>query len=77
VEAAFRASIAPVFARACSSCHLPSGPSGIDLSTPEAWQAERANIHDRVVVRHTMPPEGHTLSDTDLAAIRAWTESTH
>jgi mono/diheme cytochrome c family protein len=72
--ATWSAAVAPIFARACSSCHLPGGVSGTDLSTAEAWQSERRTIHDRVVVSHTMPPEGHALSDADRAAIQAWTE---
>jgi mono/diheme cytochrome c family protein len=64
--------IAPVFARACASCHLPAGISGIDLSTAAAWQAERAAIDKRVLVDKTMPPEGHPISDADREAIRAW-----
>jgi mono/diheme cytochrome c family protein len=67
--------IGPVFARACASCHQPGGVSGTDLSTASAWQAERANIDDRVVVHKTMPPEGHPLSDVDREAIRAWVDA--
>ena len=64
--------LAGVFARACSACHLPDGVSGTDLSTPEGWQSERAVIRDRVLVGRTMPPEGHALSDADRASIAAW-----
>ena len=49
--------------------------SGTDLSTAEAWHSERGAIRDRVVKSMTMPPEGHPLSETDRAAIRAWVES--
>jgi hypothetical protein len=66
--------LAPIFARSCSSCHLPGGVSGIDLSTAEGWQSERGAIHARVVASKTMPPEGHPLPDADRAAIQAWTE---
>ncbi len=72
LSAAWGSTLAPIFARSCSSCHLPDGVSGTDLSTPEGWQSERATIRDRVVVRHTMPPEGHALTETDRAAIAAW-----
>ena len=65
-------SLAPVFARACASCHLPSGVSGTDLSTSNAWQSEREAIRQRVVVTRSMPPEGHPLSDSDRSAIAAW-----
>ena len=68
------ATLAPIFARSCSSCHLPGGVSGVDLSTAEGWQSERSAIHARVVENKTMPPEGHPMLDADRAAIRAWTE---
>jgi len=64
--------VAPIFARVCSECHQRNGSSGTDLSTPDAWQAERAAIVDRVVVSKSMPPEGHPLSDQDRQTIRAW-----
>jgi mono/diheme cytochrome c family protein len=70
----WEATLAPIFARSCSSCHRPGGVSGTDLSTAAAWQSERTAIHDRVVQSRTMPPEGHLLSDADRAAIDAWTE---
>jgi mono/diheme cytochrome c family protein len=72
---AWQGTLAPVFARSCSSCHLPSGPSGTDLSSAEAWQTERSAIRERVVVTKTMPPEGHVLSDADRAAIAGWVGS--
>jgi hypothetical protein len=71
---AWDSSIQPIFARSCATCHLPGGVSGTDLSTSTAWNSERANIHDRVVVHQTMPPQGHVLSDADRNAIRAWSE---
>jgi mono/diheme cytochrome c family protein len=67
--------LAPVFARACSACHLPDGESGTDLSTANAWQSEKSEIHQRVIVGRSMPPEGHALSDADREAIRAWSEA--
>ena len=39
-----------------------------------SWQNERAKIHERVVVTKTMPPQGHTISEADRAAIKAWSE---
>jgi hypothetical protein len=68
-------SLAPVFARACATCHRADGVSGIDLSTAGAWEAERSAIHERVIVSRSMPPEGHELSDADREAIRSWTEA--
>lgn len=64
--------LAPIFARVCSSCHQPNGSSGTDLSTAEAWESERAAIRERVVVTRSMPPQGHPLSDADRDVIRAW-----
>ena len=67
--------MAPIFARTCSACHLPGGEAGTDLSTAAAWEAERAQIRERVLARRTMPPEGHPLSEKDREAIREWVES--
>jgi mono/diheme cytochrome c family protein len=64
--------IGPIFARSCSACHLPDGESGTDLSTPGAWNDERAKIRKRVVDERSMPPQGHPLSEEDRAAIKAW-----
>jgi mono/diheme cytochrome c family protein len=66
------ATLAPIFARACASCHRPGGLSGTDLSSADAWQAERSAIEERVVVQRQMPPEGHAISDADREAIRSW-----
>jgi mono/diheme cytochrome c family protein len=74
LAAAWTTTLAPIFARACASCHQADGVSGTDLSSAEAWHSERTTIHDRIVVTHTMPPPGHPLSDDDRAAIQAWTE---
>ena len=71
-DAAWSAAVGPVFARSCADCHAPGGVSGTDLSTPEAWARERDAIRERVVVRRSMPPDGHPLSEADRQAIRAW-----
>jgi mono/diheme cytochrome c family protein len=68
------ATLAPIFARSCASCHQPGGVSGTDLSTAAAWQSEHGAILQRVVMERTMPPEGHPLSPADRAAIGAWTD---
>jgi mono/diheme cytochrome c family protein len=68
----WRAQVAPVFQRVCAHCHLPGGEAGIDLSTPAAWQTERAELVRRVLVTRTMPPAGTELSDSDRAAVAAW-----
>lgn len=69
---AWSAQIRPVFARACSACHLPGGSAGVDLSTFERWEAARDTLRRRVVQTRSMPPQGHPLSDADRAAIEAW-----
>jgi hypothetical protein len=68
--------IAPIFARACAGCHEPGGVSGVDLSNADAWAAERAEIHERVVETQTMPPQGHDLAAADRAAIDGWSHNT-
>jgi hypothetical protein len=73
--ARWSSSLAPIFARACASCHQPGGVSGTDLSTAEAWHSERGAIRDRVVQTRSMPPEGHPLSEADRAAIQLWVEA--
>ena len=72
MAAAWSVTLEPVFARACASCHSPTGVSGTDLSTSSGWQSEREAIRRRVIVTRSMPPEGHPLSDADRAAIAAW-----
>jgi hypothetical protein len=76
LAAAWNGTLSPIFARVCSSCHQPSGSSGTDLSSAEAWESERQEIRDRVVVTKTMPPEGHPLSKEDRQAIAAWVGGT-
>ena len=67
--------IAPVFARACTACHLPGGRSGIDLSTVAAWDTRRALLRERVVEKRSMPPAGSRISESDRAAIASWLDS--
>jgi mono/diheme cytochrome c family protein len=64
--------VRPIFTGACGECHRPDGKSGVDLSTAAAWLAARDEIRERVLVRHTMPPTGRTLSEEDRATIAAW-----
>jgi mono/diheme cytochrome c family protein len=75
LAAVWGSTLQPIFARSCAECHLPTGVSGTDLSTAEAWHTERDAIHQRVVVAGTMPPQGHALSEADRAAIKSWTEA--
>jgi mono/diheme cytochrome c family protein len=74
LAARWTASVGPIFARACASCHMPNGVSGTDLSSAEAWHSERLAIRRRVVETRTMPPEGHELSEADRTAIEPWAE---
>jgi hypothetical protein len=64
--------VRPIFSGACGECHRPDGKSGVDLSTAAAWLGARDEIRERVVVRHTMPPAGRSLSEDDRATIAAW-----
>jgi mono/diheme cytochrome c family protein len=66
------ASVAPVFRRACESCHRVGGEAGVALGTKEAWAKRRDKIRKRVLVERTMPPPGRALSEADREAIRAW-----
>jgi mono/diheme cytochrome c family protein len=68
--------IAPIFARVCAACHEPGGVSGVDLSSADAWEAERAEIRERVVNTRTMPPQGHDLPAADRAVIAGWSSNT-
>jgi hypothetical protein len=74
LQRAWNDKLSGVFARSCAACHMPNGPSGVDLSSAEAWQTRRALIKDRVVVTHTMPPQGRALTDADRDAIKGWAE---
>ena len=64
--------IRPLFARACTPCHLRGGEGGIDLETFAAWNGRRVDIRRCVVVDKTMPPAGHLLSDAEREIVRAW-----
>jgi len=75
-DPAWRADVAPVFARVCAHCHLPGGDAGIDLSTAASWRADHDELVRRVLVTHTMPPAGTDLSPSDLDALRRWLSST-
>jgi hypothetical protein len=64
--------VQPVFARACADCHLPGGAAGVDLSSSAAWSARRKLVEERVLVKRSMPPDGHPLAERDRQAIRDW-----
>ncbi len=70
--------IAPVFGRACATCHLPTGRAGLDLSVASAWDTERDVIRERVLQKRTMPPPAdHPLVvDEDRQAIARYAGST-
>ncbi len=71
-DRAWTAQVAPIFRRACASCHLPRGPAGLDLSSPTAWRVNRSKIRTRVVVDRSMPPKETEISDDDRRTIDAW-----
>lgn len=64
--------VEPVFARLCAECHLAGGRSGVDLSTENAWIAERKELRERVIDKRSMPPLGYPLADADRALIQSW-----
>jgi mono/diheme cytochrome c family protein len=72
-RARWDAAIRPVLARSCMSCHGPVPSSGIDLSTFDAWESQRATIRSRVVDLRDMPPRGRSLEEEERRAIEAWT----
>lgn len=70
----WQATMQPIYARVCSSCHDPG--SGADLSTLEGWRQRRDEIEQRVVIDRTMPPPSKPFSEADRDAIRRWVERT-
>jgi len=70
-EAVWRASVRPVFARVCSSCHSRGGTSGIDMSAYASW-ASRVDLIDTRVLQIQNMPTNQKLSGDDLATIAAW-----
>ena len=70
-EALWRASMRPVFARVCGSCHSRGGTSGIDMSAYKSW-ALRVDLIDTRVLQLKNMPTNQKLSGDDLAAITAW-----
>ncbi len=75
-DPAWRAQVAPVFARVCAHCHLPGGSAGVDLSTAASWRADHDELERRVLVDGTMPPAGTDLTAADKDALRGWLTST-
>ena len=70
-EALWRASVRPVFARVCSSCHLRGGTSGIDMSAYKSW-ALRVGLIDKRVLQLKNMPTNQKLTGDDLATIAQW-----
>jgi mono/diheme cytochrome c family protein len=73
-DAAWQATVRPVFLRVCASCHGPNGSSGVDLSSAAAWRSSRAEIKKRVVDAKSMPPVDapHPLTEADRSALAGW-----
>jgi len=68
----WEATIKPIYAKVCASCHAPGGAAGSDLSNYEAWIARRDAIEKRVLVDQTMPPRGTAFTDGERGAVRDW-----
>lgn len=68
----WKAEIAPIFARACASCHGPGSTSTIDLSTDEAWQSHLPSLRRRVLERRDMPPRGRPFDEADRRVVQRW-----
>lgn len=71
----WRRSVLPMYARLCSTCHLPGGSSGIDLSTYKTWAPRRGVMDLRVLQGKPtpMPPAGAgTLTADEAAGLKAW-----
>lgn len=68
----WEASIKPVYAKVCGSCHAPGGSAGSDLSTYEGWLQKKDKVYQRVIVDRSMPPKGKPFTEADYSAIRDW-----
>ncbi|MFO0593225.1 MAG: cytochrome c [Polyangiaceae bacterium] len=71
----WRAEIAPIFARACASCHGPGSTSTVDLSTSEAWQSHLPSLRRRVLEQRDMPPRGRPFNESDRSAVAHWLDA--
>ncbi len=72
----YTASIAPIFAASCNSCHSAGSPSG--NITTDSYAAVKTNISRiKGAVNHQsgfspMPQNGNKLSNCDLSKIDDW-----
>ena len=65
------ATVEPIFASNCTSCHGgPGAPAGITFST-EASAAGNAQLAVDAMTAGRMPPGGG-VSDTDICKVQAW-----
>jgi len=71
---AWRTDIEPIVKRACVPCHRPGGDADFDLMSFPRWTSHHEEIQRRVIVEHSMPPNGSALSDDDRARIGRWLE---
>ncbi|MDP3275015.1 MAG: cytochrome c [Deltaproteobacteria bacterium] len=71
-EAVWRATIQPIYAGSCGTCHHPGGQSP-DLSVFSGWDGNRALIRSRVLMMSgaPMPPNG-LLTPAQLMTLRTW-----
>ncbi len=72
VIADWEATIKPVYAKVCASCHSPGGTAGSDLSTYDGWLQRKDKINQRVLVDRTMPPKGTPMEESERSVIRDW-----
>lgn len=71
-EAIWRATMQPIYATSCSTCHSP-GQTSPDLSTFMGWDRNRMVIDERVVQRMGAPmPPDDSITMAQRSAIGAW-----
>ena len=85
-EVTFTRDVAPIFQRACQTCHRPGAIAPMSLITYEDSRPWARSIRDRVVTRR-MPPwfidktvgvqefkDDRSLTDAEIATIAAWVD---
>ena len=85
-EVTFTRDVAPIFQRACQTCHRPGAIAPMSLITYEDSRPWARSIRDRVVTRK-MPPwfidktvgvqefkDDRSLTDAEIATIAAWVD---
>lgn len=71
-EAIWRATMQPIYATSCATCHSP-GQTSPDLSTFTGWDRNRTVINNRVVQQMGAPmPPDNSITMAQRSAIGAW-----